>query len=249
MGNRINTVMQPCFFKLSGVLPEDRGHRPDQEVRREDLRQARREGRTAQLRGHRSLARTPAHRVETGPAPASRSRSPTSFPTTAPDFVKDVTAKIMAGQGDLLPVSAFPVDGSFATATTKWEKRGIAQEIPVWDESICIDCGKCAMVCPHAAIRMKVYPEAELAKLGDDLQVQGLPLAGSREPQDHHPGGAGRLHRLWRLCRCLPGQVQDGGQAQGHQHGVLHGATSRPSVCAGIEFLSIPELDRSAHRA
>ncbi len=168
MGNRINTVMQPCFFKLSGVLPEDEaitaikkfveknyGKRGDKVVQRNyaaiDL----------------SLERL--HKVQTGPAPANIELA-AIVADDAPDFVKDVTAKIMAGEGDLLPVSAFPVDGSFKTATTKWEKRAIAQEIPVWDEAICIDCGKCAMVCPHAAIRMKVYPEAQLGALSADFK-------------------------------------------------------------------------------
>ena len=79
----------------------------------------------------------------------------------APDFVKRVTARMMEGNGDLLPVSALPVDGAFPTGTAKWEKRSLAAEIPIWDPSICIDCGKCAMVCPHSTIRMKVFaPEA-----------------------------------------------------------------------------------------
>ena len=180
MGNRINTVMQPCFFKLSGVLPED-----------EAIAQIKKfVEKTYGKRGEKVVQRNYAaidlslehlHRVETGPAPASVEIADI-VPDMAPDFVKDVTAKIMAGQGDLLPVSAFPVDGSFATATTKWEKRGIAQEIPVWDESICIDCGKCAMVCPHAAIRMKVYPEAELAKLGDTFKSKDF---RSRDVENH----------------------------------------------------------------
>ncbi len=81
----------------------------------------------------------------------------------APDFVKNVTAKIIAGVGDIIPVSAMPVDGTFPTGTAQWEKRNIALEIPVWDESICIQCGKCAMVCPHATIRIKVYDPKYLA--------------------------------------------------------------------------------------
>ncbi len=104
------------------------------------------------------------------------------MPDAAPDFVKDVTARIMAGQGDLLPVSAMPVDGTFPTATTRWEKRAIAQQIPVWDESICIDCGKCAIVCPHAAIRMKVYPAAEAARFPADFASKEFK---SRELPDH----------------------------------------------------------------
>jgi len=76
----------------------------------------------------------------------------------APAFVKDVTAQIIAGDGDSLPVSAFPLDGTWPSATTQWEKRNLALEIPVWDPAVCIQCGKCALVCPHASIRTKVYP-------------------------------------------------------------------------------------------
>jgi pyruvate-ferredoxin/flavodoxin oxidoreductase len=88
-------------------------------------------------------------------------------PAEAPDFVQRVTAMMVEGRGDLLPVSALPVDGTFPTGTAKWEKRSIAQEIPVWDPSICIDCAKCALVCPHAAIRMKVYEPAAVAQAPD----------------------------------------------------------------------------------
>src|SRR4029079_16858095 len=78
------------------------------------------------------------------------------------DFVARVTSRLMAGEGDQLPVSALPVDGTFPTGTARYEKRAIAQTIPIWDPSICIDCGKCAMVCPHATIRMKVFPTASV---------------------------------------------------------------------------------------
>src|SRR5207253_9084642 len=81
----------------------------------------------------------------------------------APDFVQRVTAVLMAGKGDLLPVSAFPVDGTWPVGTAKWEKRNIALEIPVWDEKVCIQCNQCALVCPHAAIRAKVYSESALS--------------------------------------------------------------------------------------
>ncbi len=180
MGNRINTVMQPCFFKLSGVLPEDEaitaikkfvektyGKRGEKVVQRNyaaiDL----------------SLERL--HKVESGPAPAAVELA-AIVADDAPEFVKNVTARIMAGEGDLLPVSAFPADGTFITGTTKFEKRAIAQEIPIWDEAICIDCGKCAMVCPHAAIRMKVYPEAQLSELSADFKSKDF---RSRELENH----------------------------------------------------------------
>src|SRR5664280_2672215 len=88
---------------------------------------------------------------------------PPTVSDAAPDFVKRVTSVMMAGKGDLLPVSAFPVDGTWPTGTTKYEKRNIASEIPIWDQSICIQCNKCAFVCPHAAIRAKVYEPAAIA--------------------------------------------------------------------------------------
>ena len=78
-------------------------------------------------------------------------------PPRAPEFVQKVTARIIAGEGDDLPVSAMPIDGTFPTGTAQWEKRNIALEIPVWDEELCIQCGKCVLVCPHSVIRAKVY--------------------------------------------------------------------------------------------
>ena len=85
-------------------------------------------------------------------------------PVEAPEFVQTVTAPMIAGHGDLLPVSALPVDGTYPTGTTRWEKRNIALEIPVWDEALCIQCGKCVLVCPHAVIRAKVYPADRLGE-------------------------------------------------------------------------------------
>ncbi|MDX5319220.1 MAG: 4Fe-4S binding protein, partial [Actinomycetes bacterium] len=92
------------------------------------------------------------------------------LPDAAPEFVRRVTATMLRGEGDTLPVSALPVDGEWPTGTTRWEKRAIAQDIPIWDPSICIDCGKCAVVCPHSAIRIKLAPEEELAGAPDTFQ-------------------------------------------------------------------------------
>ncbi len=161
MGNRINTVMQPCFFRLAGVLPaEEAIARIKDSVRKS---YAKRGDAVVQRnfaaidRSLERLSHVPLGRVAGDGALASL------IPDTAPDFVRQVTARLIAGEGDLLPVSALPVDGTFPTATTRYEKRAIAQLIPIWDETICIDCGKCAMVCPHASIRMKVFPEEAVA--------------------------------------------------------------------------------------
>jgi pyruvate-ferredoxin/flavodoxin oxidoreductase len=156
MGSRINTVMQPCFFQLAGVLP------PDEAITKikgfVEKTYAKR-GDAVVQRNFAAIDRSLenlAH-VSVGRVTSDRATTPAVF-AGASDFVTRVTARLIAGDGDQLPVSALPVDGSFPTGTTKYEKRAIAQQIPIWDSSICIDCGKCAMVCPHATIRMKVFP-------------------------------------------------------------------------------------------
>ena len=162
MGTRINTIMQTCFFAISGLLPRDEaiahikkaiektyGKRGPEVVRRncEVVDQA--------------LAHL--HEIPVPDAVSARYGRPPLVSERAPDFVQKVTAVMLAGKGDLLPVSAFPVDGTWPMATAKWEKRNIALEIPVWDAKICIQCNQCALVCPHAAIRAKVYDESALA--------------------------------------------------------------------------------------
>ena len=104
------------------------------------------------------------------------------MPPDAPDFVQRVTARLLAGQGDLLPVSALPPDGTFPTGTARFEKRAIAHEIPIWDPTICIDCGKCALACPHAAVRMKVFAPEALAGAPDGFRSKSF---RSRELPDH----------------------------------------------------------------
>ena len=160
MGSRINTVMQPCFFQLAGILPaEDAIARIKAWVEK-----------TYAKRGEATVARNfdAIDRSLDRLTHVKLGVITNDQPTTAavvdgvPDFVARVTARLMAGDGDQLPVSALPVDGTFPTGTAKYEKRAIAQMIPIWDPSICIDCGKCAMVCPHATIRMKVFPTTAL---------------------------------------------------------------------------------------
>jgi pyruvate-ferredoxin/flavodoxin oxidoreductase len=158
MGGRINTVMQPCFFQLAGILPaaeaiarikgfveKTYAKRGDAVVQRNFV---------AIDRSLERLAHVSPGAAAEGPAPKP------VVAEVVPDFVARITARLMAGDGDLLPVSALPADGTFPTGTTRYEKRAIAQTIPIWDPEICIDCGKCAMVCPHATIRMKVFPAA-----------------------------------------------------------------------------------------
>jgi pyruvate-ferredoxin/flavodoxin oxidoreductase len=168
MGNRINTVMQPCFFKLSGVLPAEEALA---HIKASVEKTYARRGQTMIDRNFAAIDRSLERlvRVPLGEVTSSR-RMASTVPDDAPEFVKRVTRLLMAGDGDLLPVSALPVDGTFPTGTTKYEKRAIAKEIPIWDPDVCIDCGKCAIVCPHATIRMKVFgPEVEAGAPADFL--------------------------------------------------------------------------------
>ncbi len=156
MGVRINTIMQTCFFAISGVLPRDEAiAQIKKTIRKTYLRK----GEDVVQKNFAAVDATLAnlHQVKV-PAQASTTRKmPPIVADEAPDFVKRVSAVMLANKGDLLPVSAFPVDGTWPTATARWEKRNIALEIPVWEPDLCIQCNKCAMACPHAAIRPKVY--------------------------------------------------------------------------------------------
>ena len=175
MGQRINTVMQPCFFALSGVLPTDEALA----AIRDRIQVTYAKAGPAVV--ERNLAAVDAalaalHEVPVPTTAPTGAERPSRVPADVPDFVARITARLLAGEGDLLPVSALPVDGTFPTGTARWEKRALAAELPVWDESICIDCGKCALVCPHAAIRMKVYDPDGAGRRPGRVQGQGLPL-------------------------------------------------------------------------
>ncbi len=161
MGGRINTIMQTCFFAVSGVLPRDEAVA---QIKKTIEKTYGRKGDEVVRRNFAAVDHTLAHLHEV-PVPdraTSGLRMPPLVPGAAPDFVQRVTALMMAGKGDLLPVSAFPVDGTWPVGTTRWEKRTIADEVPVWDPKVCIQCNKCAFVCPHATIRAKVYEPAGL---------------------------------------------------------------------------------------
>ncbi|MEY2668925.1 MAG: hypothetical protein RJA59_1563, partial [Pseudomonadota bacterium] len=163
MGGRINTIMQTCFFAISGVLPRERAI---ELIKKAIEKTYGRKGAEVVKKNFEAVDATLAHMHEVkldGKTVTGQPRPPL-VSDHAPDFVKKVTSIMMAGKGDLLPVSAFPVDGTWPTGTTQWEKRAIALEIPVWDQALCIQCNKCALICPHAAIRAKYYP-------ADDLQV------------------------------------------------------------------------------
>src|SRR5581483_9391066 len=161
MGAHMNTIMQVCFFAISEVLPHDQAI----EAIRKSIRDTYgRKGEEIVRKNMLAVDQTLSHlfEVKLPQAADSSSQVPSPFSAEAPQFVRDTLGPIYGGLGDQLPVSAFPSDGTFPTSTAKWEKRNLALEIPVWDTKTCIQCGKCAMVCPHGVIRIKVYDSKHL---------------------------------------------------------------------------------------
>ena len=156
MGNRINTIMQTCFFAISGVLPREEAIAAIKNAIQKTY------GKRGEAVVRKNFAAVDAsiaklHEVAVPRQVSSHFDILPPVPAEAPEFVRSVLGEIIAGSGDALPVSALPPDGTFPTGTTKWEKRNIAYQIPVWDEDLCIQCGKCVLVCPHSVIRAKVY--------------------------------------------------------------------------------------------
>jgi pyruvate-ferredoxin/flavodoxin oxidoreductase len=162
MGARINTIMQPCFFAISGVLPQDEAIAA---IKRSIEKTYGKRGEAVVRKNFAAVdgALAHLHEVKVPDRVTATFDVRPPVPPEAPEFVQKVTARIIAGEGDSLPVSALPADGTYPSGTTQWEKRNIALEIPVWDTEICIQCGKCVLVCPHAVIRAKVYDPALLA--------------------------------------------------------------------------------------
>jgi pyruvate-ferredoxin/flavodoxin oxidoreductase len=185
MGGRINTVMQTCFFALSGVLPREEAIAA---IKKSIVKTYGKRGPAVVSMNHAAVDATLSrlYEVKIPAEVTSTIAGRPAVPDQAPEFVKKVTSLMLIGEGDRLPVSAMPVDGTWPTGTTRWEKRNIAQQVPVWDESICIQCGKCVLVCPHAVIRGKVFDPADLA---------GAP-AGFKSTAAHWPG---RKHQQYTL--------------------------------------------------
>lgn len=190
MGRRINTVMQVCFFAISGVLPREEAIEAIKDSIRTTYGKKGDEIVNMNLKAVDNTLDN-LFEVKIGSLNADFDLS-LPVPADSPDFVKNVIGEIIAGRGDELPVSAFPIDGTWPTATAQYERRNIALDIPVWDEAICIQCGKCYMVCPHATIRAKVYepkylegaPDTFKAVDARDKEYEGMKYTLQIAPED-----------------------------------------------------------------
>ncbi len=249
LGNRINTVMQPCFFHLSGVV--------DRAIERIKEAVERTYGRRGRVVVERNFAAIDGAIAALGHVDwrladaALRDRDEPHrmppLPDSAPDFVRRVTATMLRGEGDTLPVSALPVDGQWPTGTSRWEKRAIAEEIPIWDPSLCIDCGKCAVVCPHAAIRIKLAPQDALAdapstflsKPYKDRTLAGHQLIVQVAPDDCTGCG---------ICvDVCPARSKTSVRHKSITMQPAHEHRERERANFGF-FLGLPEIDRTAVR-
>jgi pyruvate-ferredoxin/flavodoxin oxidoreductase len=246
LGARINTVMQPCFFHLSGVLPSDEAIT---RIKASIKKAYGKRGQEIVDRNYaavdRALEALSEVKVPTSVAGDLRMAPP--VPAAAPEFVQNVTGKMIAGEGDLLPVSALPVDGTWPTGTARWEKRAIAQEIPIWDPDICTDCGKCALVCPHAAIRIKVFPDEQRDGAPEDFRSKKF---SSRALPDHQltvqvaPDDCTGCGVCVDVCPAMS-RTEPGHKAINMEPALDHREIERPNFDF---FLSIPEIDRTTVR-
>ncbi|HIJ39108.1 MAG TPA: pyruvate:ferredoxin (flavodoxin) oxidoreductase, partial [Rhodospirillaceae bacterium] len=243
MGGRINTIMQTCFFALSKVLPRDEAIA---QIKKAITKTYGRKSAKLVEKNCEAVDSTLAQLVKlTIPAQASSTHElPPIVPLDAPDFVKRVTAIMLAGKGDLLPVSAFPPDGTWPVGTAQYEKRNIADEIPVWETSLCIQCNKCAMVCPHAAIRAKAIPPDGLT--GAPASLKSMPYRGAEVK-----GGTYLLQVAPEDCTgcTLCVKVCPGKDKTNPNRLALAMAPKDPILAAERDnfkyFLSLPDLERA----
>ena len=180
MGQRINTIMQTCFFAISGILPKDEAIA---ELKKSIKKTYGKRGEAVVKQNYDAVDNALAHlNLITVPAKVT-SDIPMHppVPAEAPEYVRDVLGKIISREGDEVLVSEMPVDGTFPSGTTQWEKRNVALEIPVWDPNLCIQCGRCSFVCPHATIRTKVYEDSYLEKAPETFKHTNAKFREFRE--------------------------------------------------------------------
>src|SRR5262249_42446256 len=177
LGSRTNTILQTCFFALSGVMPREEAIAA---IKKATETTYARKGKDVVKKNFEAIDAAVANlfKVEIPAAVTGKLTRYQLVPDTAPEFVRNVTSVMLALNGDELPVSALPVDGTYPTATTQYEKRNIAEEVPVWDPDLCIQCGQCAVVCPHSVIRAKYYDAERLADAPADFKAAPINARG-----------------------------------------------------------------------
>ena len=244
MGRRINTVMQTCFFAISGVLPRDEAIA---QIKGAIKKTYGSKGQKVVDLNFAAVDQTLANLVEFRvPDHVTANRDlPPVVPDHAPDFVKRVTAVMIAGKGDMLPVSAFPVDGTWPLGTTRWERRNLARDIPIWVEELCIQCNKCALVCPHGAIRVKAYAVSELE--GAPATFKSMDYTGKEfgDNQKYTVQVAPEDCTGCTLCvRVCPGKDKNAPEILSLQ--MQPQMPLREAEAANLEFfLALPEVDRA----
>jgi pyruvate-ferredoxin/flavodoxin oxidoreductase len=242
LGRRTNTVMQTAYFALTKVIPVEKSIGS---IKKSIEKTYGKKGEHIVASNIKAVDHAIAYlkKVEVPAKLDSHHKRPPTVSPKAPDFVQRVTATILAGKGDLLPVSAFPVDGTWPTATTQWEKRNIALEIPVWDPAICIQCNKCTLGCPHAAIRAKVYDASELKGAPEGLKTT-LYKAEPFKGKQYTIQVAAEDCTGCKLCV----EICPAKDKSNPKHKALDMALQRPLRDAEREryafFLNIPEVDR-----
>ncbi len=180
MGNRVNTILQTCFFALSGVLPREQAIAKIKEAIKKTYSK---KGEEIVTKNFAAVDQTLAHlyQVSVPQQITSNLEMPPIVPVDAPAFVQEVTAKMMAGAGDLLTVGQLPPDGTYPSGTTAWEKRNVSQYVPEWEPNLCIQCGNCSFVCPHSVIRAKFYHQSSLQNAPSGFKSAGISARGFPE--------------------------------------------------------------------
>ncbi len=245
MGTRVNTILQTCFFAIAGIIPKEEAI---QKIKAAIEKTYAAKGDKVIQKNFDAVDASVAglHEISYSSLSESKLQKDKPVPDAAPDFVREVLGKIISFEGDDLPVSAFPVDGTYPAATTQWEKRNIADEIPVWDVDLCSQCGKCFLICPHAAIRCKVYNQSELKNAPSGFKhIAPIGKEFSKETEAYTLQVAAEDCTGCRICveYCPVSSKAD------PSHKAINMQAKEPLKEVEIKnwdfFLSLPEVDRN----